>query len=133
MACGRAGTSARRRFGARRKGSQMSTTPAGRAGGFRTLHLSELLRRPVTDKGGGAIGRLFDVIGRLGGSALPVLTGLVVTVGGRSLFVPVDQVSGLDAAELRLISARLDLRQFERRDGEVLLRADVLGHRLLDP
>ena len=110
----------------------MSTTPAGRAGGFRTLHLSELLRRPVTDKGGGSIGRLSDVIVRLRGSDLPVLTGLVVTVGGRSLFVPVDQVSGLDAAELRLISARLDLRQFERRDGEVLLRADVLGHRLLD-
>ena len=28
--------------------------------------------------------------------------------------------------------ARLDLRRFERRDGEVLLRADVLGHRLID-
>ena len=27
---------------------------------------------------------------------------------------------------------KLDLRGFERRDGEVLLRADVLGHRLID-
>jgi CBS domain-containing protein len=113
----------------------MSTTPAaaaGRAGGFRTLHLSELLRRPVTDKHGGSIGRLSDVIVRLRGADFPVLTGLVATVGGRSLFVPIDQVAGLDGAELRLASARLDLRQFERRDGEVLLRADVLGHRLID-
>ena len=110
----------------------MSTTPAGPAGGFRTLRLSALLRRPVTDSRGGSIGRLSDVIVRLRGADLPVLTGLVVVVGARSLFVPVDQVSGLDGAELRLTSARLDLRQFERRDGEVLLRADVLGHRLLD-
>ena len=33
---------------------------------------------------------------------------------------------------LRLTSARLSLRPFERREGEVLLRADVLGHRLID-
>ena len=38
----------------------------------------------------------------------------------------------LDGDPLRLTSARLDLRRFERRDGEVLLRADVLGHRLID-
>jgi CBS domain-containing protein len=113
----------------------MSTTPAsvtGGAGGHSALHLSELLRRPITDSGGGSIGRLSDVIVRLRGADFPVVTGLVVTVGGRSLFVPIDQVADLGRAELRLTSARLDLRRFERRDGEVLLRADVLGHRLLD-
>src|SRR5712691_3897356 len=31
-----------------------------------------------------------------------------------------------------MTSAKLDLRRFERRHGEVLLRADVLGHRLID-
>jgi Mg/Co/Ni transporter MgtE len=31
-----------------------------------------------------------------------------------------------------MASATVDLRQFERRDGEVLLRGDVLGHRLID-
>jgi len=112
----------------------MSTTPAPAGGlsGFRTLHLSKLLRQPVTDKDGGSIGRLSDVIVRLRGADSPVVTGLVATVGGRSLYVPVEQVAGLEGAELRLTSARLDLRQFERREGEVLLRADVLGHRLID-
>jgi Mg/Co/Ni transporter MgtE len=33
---------------------------------------------------------------------------------------------------LKLDSAKLVLRQFERRPGEVMLRADVLGHRLID-
>ncbi len=112
----------------------MSTIPgsSSQAGTPRALHLSELLRRPVTDKSGGSIGRLSDVIVRLRGADYPVVTGLVATVGSRSVFVPIEQVSELDLAELRLTSARLDLRQFERRDGEVLLRADVLGHRLID-
>jgi CBS domain-containing protein len=102
----------------------MSTTPQG------PLPLSELLKRTITDSGGGAIGKLSDVIVRLRGADFPVVTGLVAQVGGRALFVPVDQVTGLP--ELRLTSARLSLRQFERRHGEVLLRADVLGHRLID-
>ncbi|HEY7325713.1 MAG TPA: CBS domain-containing protein [Streptosporangiaceae bacterium] len=113
----------------------MSTTPAaapGLVGGFRNVRLSELLRQPVTDAGGESIGRLSDVIVRLRGADYPVVTGLVVVVEKRSLFVPIDQVGVLGGPQLRLSSARLDLRQFERREGEVLLRADVLGHRLLD-
>jgi hypothetical protein len=125
----------------------MTTTPAapppqpGRPG---PLSLSGLLRRPITDRGGESIGRLSDVIVRLRGPEDPVVTGLVASVGGRAVFVPIEQVASLggvpggpvpgDAAPgpLRLTSAKLDLRRFERRLGEVLLRADVLGHRLID-
>jgi sporulation protein YlmC with PRC-barrel domain len=106
--------------------------PAPRASQASTLHLSELLRRPVTDRGGESIGRLSDVIVRLRGDDNPLVTGLVAAVGGRELYVPIEQVSSLSSDEVKLTSAKLDLRQFERRDGEVLLRADVLGHRLID-
>jgi CBS domain-containing protein len=41
-------------------------------------------------------------------------------------------VSDFDGEALKLSSAKIDLRRFERRPGEVLLRADVLGHRLID-
>jgi MgtE intracellular N domain/CBS domain/PRC-barrel domain len=113
----------------------MTTTPSAPAPGASqasTLHLSELLRRPVTDRGGESIGRLSDVIVRLRGADSPLVTGLVAAVGGRDLYVPIEQVSSLSSDEVKLTSAKLDLRQFERREGEVLLRADVLGHRLID-
>jgi hypothetical protein len=106
--------------------------PGAPAGSEASLRLSRLIKRPVTDRGGGSLGRLADVIVRLRGADYPLVTGLVAVVGGREIFVPIDQVSSFDGDPLRLSSARLSLRHFERRDGEVLLRADVLGHRLID-
>jgi CBS domain-containing protein len=110
----------------------MTTTPPSPADDRATLRLSRLLKRPVTDRGGESLGRLADVIVRLRGADYPLVTGLVAAVGGREIFVPIDQVSSFDGDPLRLSSARLSLRHFDRRDGEVLLRADVLGHRLID-
>ncbi|HEY3954035.1 MAG TPA: CBS domain-containing protein [Streptosporangiaceae bacterium] len=96
------------------------------------IKLSDLLGRPLTARDGESLGRLSDVIVRLRGGDRPLVTGLVGKVGKRQVFIPIDQVSSLGGAELKLASARLDLRRFERRDGEVLLRADLLGHRLID-
>jgi CBS domain-containing protein/sporulation protein YlmC with PRC-barrel domain len=109
-----------------------AATPVPEAGSSQTLKLSALLGRPITARDGESLGRLSDVIVRLRGEDYPLVTGLVATVGGRHVFVPMEQVSSFDTNELKLTSARLDLRRFERRDGEVLLRADVLGHRLID-
>jgi hypothetical protein len=114
----------------------MSATPAEaaqpQADSERVLHLSDLVGRPITDRKGESIGRLADVIVRLRGTEAPMVTGLVASVGGRDVFVPFEQATGFDGEVLKLSSAKLDLRRFERRDGEVLLRADVLGHRLID-
>ena len=110
--------------------SPASASPA--ADREQTLRLSNLLKRPVADSSGESLGRLSDVIVRLRGSDYPLVAGLVVAIGGRQVFVPMDKVSSFDGDVLKLTTAKLDLRQFERRDGEVLLRADVLGHRLID-
>ena len=113
----------------------MTTPPsAAPAPGTRhdTLRLSELLGRSLVDRSGESIGRLSDVIARLHGDDYPVVTGLVASVGGREVYVPIEQVSNFDGDVPRLTSARLDLRRFERRPGEVLLKRDVLGHRLID-
>jgi CBS domain-containing protein/sporulation protein YlmC with PRC-barrel domain len=114
----------------------MATTPpaasAPQADDMRTIHLSELLTRPITDRGGESLGRLSDVIVRLRGAELPLVIGGVASVAGREVFVPLEQVSSFDGEVLKLSSAKLDLSHFERRPGEVMLRADVLGHRLID-
>ena len=112
-----------------------TSTPAGQAPQAsqpHVLHLSELLKRELTDRSGEPLGRLSDVIVRLRGHEYPMVTGLVATVGGREVFVPIEQVASLEGDVLKLTSAKIDLRRFERRDGEVLLRADILGHRLID-
>ena len=105
---------------------------AAAAGDRITLRLSRLLKRPVAGHSGEPIGRVSDIIVRLRGTDYPLVTGLVVAVGGREIFAPIEQVSTFEGDPLRLSSARLDLRPFERQEGEVLLRADVLGHRLID-
>ncbi|HYZ56136.1 MAG TPA: CBS domain-containing protein [Streptosporangiaceae bacterium] len=112
-----------------------TTPPAVPAPGIQqqdTLRLSGLLRRPLADRSGESLGRLSDVIVRLRGNDYPLVTGLVASVGGREVYVPIGQVSTFGGDVLRLTSAKLDLRHFERRNGEVLLKADVLGHRLID-
>jgi hypothetical protein len=105
--------------------------PAPGGGSSQTQSLSGLLKRPLTARDGESLGRLCDVIVRLR-AGYPLVTGLVGKVGGRQVHIPIEQVGSFDSQELKLTSARLNLRRFERRDGEVLVRADLLGHRLID-
>ena len=98
-----------------------------------TLSLSQLLHRAVVGTRGQKLGgRLSDVIVRLRGTDYPLVTGLVAELGGRRVFVPADMVTDWDTDQVTLSTPRIDLRPFERREGEVLLRADILGHRLID-
>jgi len=69
---------------------------------------------------------------RLGGTDYPPVVGLVADIAGRRVFLPSTSVSDWRPEQLVLSSPRVDMRAFERRDGEVLLRVDVLGHRLVD-
>ena len=98
----------------------------------RAVSLSQLLRRPLVGRDGEAVGRLSDVIIRLRGRDHPVVTGLVARVGKREVFLPAEQVVAFDGDQVQLSSEVMDLRPFERREGEVLLRADMLGHRVID-
>ncbi|GAA2229005.1 MULTISPECIES: magnesium transporter MgtE N-terminal domain-containing protein [Kitasatospora] len=98
----------------------------------RLVSFSQLLQRPLVGRGGEVVGRLSDVIIRLRGRDYPLVTGLVVRIGRREVFLPIEQVASFDGGSTRLTSEVVDLRPFERREGEVLLRADVLGHRVID-
>jgi CBS domain-containing protein/sporulation protein YlmC with PRC-barrel domain len=97
------------------------------------VSLAGLLGRPVRNQTGQEIGRLNDVVARWAdGQVYPPVSGLVIRVGRRLAFVPASTVDRLGHAEVILRSARLDLRDTERRPGEVLLAKDVLDHQLVD-
>lgn len=97
-----------------------------------TLSLSTILRNPVTDPNGHRIGTLSDVSVRLRENDYPYVSGLVVAVGGTRVFVPVADLAALTPNRVELGSSTGNLDEFTRREGEVLLSADVLGHRLID-
>jgi CBS domain-containing protein len=96
------------------------------------MHLSTLLRSPLLDPTGERLGRVEDVIVRLADGGYPPVTGLKARIAGRELFVPVDKLASLQAGAARLSAHKLNLGRFERRVGEVLLRADVLGRKLVN-
>ncbi|HWF73409.1 MAG TPA: CBS domain-containing protein [Solirubrobacteraceae bacterium] len=97
------------------------------------LHLSALARSPLLDSSGDRLGRVDDVIVRLDtGDALPPVTGLKARIGGREMFVPADRLARLEPHAARTSTTELNLAQFERRPGEVLLRRDVLGRSLIN-
>ncbi|GAB2767104.1 magnesium transporter MgtE N-terminal domain-containing protein [Sinomonas soli] len=97
-----------------------------------SLFLSTLLRQSVTDSEGHRMGVLADLIVRLRHGDYPLVTGLVVAVGGTRAFVTAADLAALEPGRVQLAVSTVDLREFRRREGEVLLSEDVLGHRLID-
>lgn len=97
------------------------------------VSLAGLIGRPVLNQAGQLVGKLVDLVARWDGQEMyPAVTGLIVQVGSRRAWVPFDAVGEVEPLSVRLRSARLDLREFSERPGEVQLAADVLDHQLVD-
>ncbi len=97
------------------------------------LHLSSLAGSPLLDSAGEKLGRVQDLVARLDQTpGLPPVVGVQVRIGGRDSFVPIDHVQRLETAAVRTQTTKLNLAQFERRPGEVLLRGDLLDHSLIN-
>jgi CBS domain-containing protein len=107
-----------------------ATSPAAPAP--EVLHLSLVLGGSLRDADGSRLGRVDDLIVRLGGSGYPPITGFLVTVAGRRSYVPAERVATLARGGVTLTTAKLDLRPFSRRADEVLLKHDVLDHQLIN-
>ncbi|MBV8863053.1 MAG: magnesium transporter, partial [Mycobacterium sp.] len=87
----------------------------------------------MSARSGDVVGRVDDVIVQLRHEPdYPLVTGIVARIGGRRIFVASGSVETYAPGKVVLAQNKVDLRAFERRDPEVLLRADVLGHRLID-
>ncbi len=96
------------------------------------LHLSLILGGALRDADGTRLGRVEDLIVRLGGSGYPPITGFLATVAGRRSYIPAERVAAMAPGSVTLTKAKLDLRPFSRRPDEVLLRHDVLDHQLIN-
>jgi len=105
---------------------------ASRAVADTLVSVAGVIGRPVCNPSGDDIGTIKDVVARWDGGEYPPVTGLVVRIGRRLAFVPGTQIDALAHREVVLQSARLDLADFQRREGEVLLVEDVIDHQLVD-
>ena len=98
----------------------------------RRVMVTQLLRSPVLGPAGDELGRLEDLIVKLDGGGYPPVTGIKVRMGGRDVFVSIKNIEKLAPGEVRLNTQTLDTGAFQRRPGEVLMAADVLGRHLMD-
>jgi len=106
---------------------------AGKTREKRRVMLTQLLRSPVLNPAGAEVGRVEDFIVKLAeGGGYPPITGLKVRVGAQDVFVGIDLVDKLQPGAVRLNTHTIQTQPFQRRPGEVLLAADVLGRHLVD-
>jgi CBS domain-containing protein len=97
------------------------------------VSLAGVIGRPLYNQVGAEIGSIVDFVAKWDGAeSYPPVVGMVVRVGRRKAWVAGDNVADLTETGATLRSARLDLREYERREGEVLLTRDVLDHQLVD-
>jgi CBS domain-containing protein len=99
----------------------------------RRIMVTQLLRSPVLNPAGGEVGRVEDLIVKLAeDGGYPPVTGLKVRVGAQDVFVGNHLIAKLEPGAVRLNTHTLQTQPFQRRPGEVLLAADVLGRHLVD-
>lgn len=96
------------------------------------ISVAGLVGQPVRNPAGSEVGRVADVVARWDGAPYPPITGVVVRVARRRAFVPIAQVADIARQGLGLASARVDLADFARRDGELTLVEDVIDHQMVD-
>jgi hypothetical protein len=97
-----------------------------------TLHLSTIVRSPLLDRDGEKLGRVEDLIVRLGDAPHPPVAGVVVRIGARQLWIPIDKIDEIGPGGVRFAGKRIDVQPFERRPGELLLARDLKARHLIN-
>jgi Mg/Co/Ni transporter MgtE len=95
------------------------------------IFLARLSGLTVLDPNGDQVGRVRDIVVSLRtGNQPPRVLGLAVEVQPRRrVFVPMGQVTTIDADAV-IVRGRINLRRFERRDGETLVIAELLDRKV---
>jgi CBS domain-containing protein len=96
------------------------------------LHLSLIVGGELRDADGLRLGKVEDLIVRLGSDDYPPVTGALAAIAGRAVFVPADLITTIEIGAVTIRRSRLDLQPFTRRPQEVLLKEDVLDRQLIN-
>jgi CBS domain-containing protein len=96
------------------------------------LHLSLIAGGELRDTSGGRLGKVDDLIVRLGDSDFPPVSGALASVANRQVFVPASQIGSIAHGRIDLRAKQLNVQPFSRRPQEVLLRKDVLDRQLIN-
>jgi len=100
---------------------------------MQVLYFSELVNVPIRGSADERVGRLKDLVVRVREESFPIVIGVVTrSEGGHSFFLPIDATARLSTEGVVLRTSRVDLRPFQRREGEMLLNKDVLDKQIVD-
>jgi hypothetical protein len=97
------------------------------------IYAFRVMRLPLLDAGGAAIGRIEDIVvvpGRPGSA--PRVVGFVASSQRRRIFVNAARVAELDSDGARLRSWDVDLNPFKPRSGELLIGAELIDKHVGD-
>lgn len=106
--------------------------------------LTEFLDKPIRDPNGEAVAALHDLVVRLPQTETPTnpldvyppVVGLVARVkgprGSRDIFIPLEEVRVLTPEGAELSTQQMNLRRFQRRDGEMVLREGLFDRQVVD-
>lgn len=106
--------------------------------------LTEFLDKPIRDPNGEAVAALRDLVVRLPQTETPPnamdiyppVIGVVARVkgprGSRDIFVPWDELKSLTPEGAELATQQLNLRRFQRREGEIVLREGLFDRQVVD-
>jgi CBS domain-containing protein len=96
------------------------------------LHLSSVVKSPLVDRDGDRLGRVEDLIVRLGDTPHPPIAGVVVRIGQRQLWIPIEKIDEIGPGLVRFVGNRVSLQRFDRRPGELLLARDLKARHLIN-
>jgi len=113
-------------------GELANLDPARKALVQTLVSASGLITRPVRSPDGKVVGRVADTVIRWDSGDHPKVSGIIVRIGLRRSFLPIQNVSDITSDGVSLSSTKIDLRDYERRDGEFLANDDMIDHQLLD-
>jgi CBS domain-containing protein len=97
------------------------------------ISVAGLVGREIVNQEGQTLGSIVDLVCRWDADeTYPPLTGIIARVAYRRVWIPASNINQVSALRIQLNSAKMDLREFMPRSGEVRLHTEVLDHQLID-